>query len=182
MDAVAMALSEFVRLRMGDGVIPVTVISVDLENYVFDAQDGVGNDYQDVRMNATPGKSGLIVVPEVGSSAFIQDLGNQGKQWAMIAAGTVAGMLLIAARTPEQSAVLGEELNRNLSSLLNSLTALTNALSVFAQSNGVAAAGALAPLAPAYTALNAALPQLLTDVGSVQGNLSAHLSQTVKLT
>jgi hypothetical protein len=182
MSELARELEEMMKRMRGDGLVPATVVSVDLDQFLFNAKDGAGNDYLDVRMNATTGKSGLIPVPVLNSSVLITDLGNQAQDWVMVMAGAVSEVYIVGAGPQVQSGVLGEGLNQNLTQLLTALTALTTALSAFAVANGAASAGVLLPLAPAYSALNAALPNVQMTLTQVTNQLINHLSPTVKLT
>lgn len=182
MSEVATALEEMIVRKRGRGLVPVSVVSIDEGAFVFDAKDGAGNEYLDVRMNATTGLSGIVALPKPGSSVIITDLGNQEQAWVMVAAGTLEKVYLVGDGAQVQGAVKGEDLNANLTQLLNALDSLINALTAFSTSNGAASAGVLTPLAPAYSALNAALPSVASSLSTVRNQLSDHLSETISLT
>jgi hypothetical protein len=149
-------------------------------------------------MNATTGSDGLIAVPAVGSSVIITDLGNQGKAWVMLCAGTITDLYLVTTNQVtihlnEQSmqlgggqqvegAVLGATLNQHLSELLTAFEGLLIGLQAFAAANQGASAGALQPLAPAYTGLLSAITPLPAQLALLRPKLPTHLSTTVTLT
>lgn len=198
MNSVEQALNEFVRRRRGAGLIVATVLAVHRDSFLFDCEDADGSPYLDVRINATTGKSGLLVVPAVNSTVIITDLGNQGSDWVLASAGTISDVYLVvndqvtahlSDRTLQlgggarvENAVLGQGLNTLLTTLLAHLQSLTTGLTAFATANQTASAGALAPLAPAYAALLATLNQVAPQLAQLTGQLPDHLSTTVTLT
>lgn len=176
-----LALAEFVRQRIGVGLLPVVVTSVDEDRYLFDGVDGDDNKYLDIRMNATSGQSGVLQVPAVGSSVLVTDLGNQAQEWVMVTAGDPAMIMLISGLANPEPAVKGETLNETLAELCSQLRQLNEQLAQFARTNQAASVGVLTPLAPAYSALNAALLGIQNGLQQVQNRLPNHLSQNVTL-
>lgn len=197
MDELENALSEFVNQRRGKGMIPVKVAAVDTVEMTFDGIDGDGNEYPEVRLNAITGGDGVLVVPRVGSTAMIVDLGNREQDYVMLQAGQVDQIHLNVDELTTiyitddqidlgtnnlQPAVLGTGLNENLQTLIDQLDSLLTHLQTFTASQGAAAAGVLAPLAPAYTALAAQLPPIRTQLVTLGQQLDGHLSDHVNLT
>ena len=176
------ALEDMMKRLRGDGLVAVRVTSIDMNQFLFDAEDGAGNTYLEVRMNATTGQSGLILVPVVKSTVLVTDLGNQGQEWVMVAAGDVSEIYLKGPGPLVQSGVLGESLNTNLSQLLAALSTLAIALTAFSVANQAVTTVLFPPLAPAYTALSAALGPVQTSISAVSNQLTNHLSKDVKLT
>jgi hypothetical protein len=189
------AFEDFVKTRRGRGLIVATVQSVDESNYLFDAKDAEGNDYLDVRINAVPGVPGLMTVPEVGSTVIITDLGNQDQDFVLVQAGSIQYVQIHAEEETEiridgttirignnnlSKAVLGEELNTNLTTLITQIETLLDALGTFTTAQAAAAAGVLAPLAPAYGVLNASSTAIKAQIELI--DLDTHLSSRVKIT
>ncbi|RMF03584.1 MAG: hypothetical protein D6772_01935 [Bacteroidetes bacterium] len=192
----AEALAEFVRQRAGEGILVGKVTAVKTDDFLIDCVDGDGNEYLDVRLNATPGLSGLLLVPPVGASVLISDLGQQAQDYVMIQASEVAEVYIyVDAQTrifvddtvielgggKLEPAVLGDRLNTNLGELIDKLDDLLTALNTFCTSQNAAAVGTLAPLAPAYAALSSSVASIKTQLATVDGDLPNHLSATVKV-
>lgn len=186
------AFEDFVKARRGRGLIVATVQSVDTEDFIFDCTDAEGNAYQDVRINAVPGVVGLMAIPAVSSTVIITDLGNQDQDFVLIQAGAIQSLRIHADTDTEiliddstirlgnnriSPAVLGDYLNNNLTTLLDELEDLLNALSTFTTSQAAAATGTLAPLAPAYGVLNAAVTATSAALQLI--DLNNHLSNIV---
>lgn len=189
------ALREYINQNTGDGLVVGTVLHV-TDAYTFDVEDADGNTYLDVRMNAKPGPAGLIVTPRVGSTVFIMDLGNLGQEYVLIHASEVDEVQVIVEPATEifiddenirlgggkvEPAVLGNSLNGNLGDLIERLANLITALDTFCTTQGAAATGTLAPLAPAYTALKSSLTSIQSALNTVENSLDNHISDTVTL-
>jgi len=190
------SLEEFVRQRKGEGVIVCTVIAVDTSEMLMTCEDGDSNEYVEVRLNATPGKTGVIAVPAVGASVLISDLGDLGQDYIMIHAGEIDQVYLYVDESTEvyvddeqirlgtgkvEPAVIGETLNGNLEALIDHLDTLVTALETFSTTQAGVSSGALAPLAAGYTTLTPQLAAVKSNLTAVNGQLDTHLSEIVKV-
>ena len=191
------ALEEFVKGRKGDGVIPVTVSSVDEINMQIDCVDGDGNKYLDVRLNATPGKTGYILIPAVNASALIVDLGDEGQEYIMIHAGEIDKAYLYITQNTEvfvndqfihlggqglERAILGETLNDNFDQFVTLVRDFTTVVRSFAQSQqAVSTSPELIPLIAGYSSLSIACLNISNQLIDLQITLPNQLSNSVKL-
>lgn len=73
--------------------------------------------------------------------------------------------------------ILGDTLNANLNTLIDSLNNLNKALTKYTVTQGTIAVGALAPLASGYTVLGSSISQIVLDLTNLKTNLSKNLSK-----
>lgn len=191
------SFNEFVNQRKGDGLIVAQVTTIDRENFLFDCKDADGNEYLDVRINATPLQTGVLIVPNKGASVIIYDLGMKGQEYVMMQAGEIEQVIFNADNFTEvvidqsqvrlgnnniEKAVLGESLNTNLNNLMDKLDELLNALQTFSTSQtGVTASGPLAPLNPAYSILTPKIVTVKAALNTIKTQFNDHLSDVVKI-
>lgn len=196
MDDLTKALDEFVNQRKGEGLVVATVTAVDLEQCFIDCKDGDDNEYLDVRLNATPEKTGLIVVPKVGASVIILGLGNE-QEYLMIHAGEIEKVVFHVQNSTEveiddsiirlgsnevEKAVLGESLNSNLNDLFGQLDKLLTNLQNFSTTQTAAtASGPTAPLNAGFTTLTPQIAAVKGQLNTIKTALNDHLSGVVKL-
>lgn len=196
MNELAKAFREFVNQETGNGLLVAQVTSVNEDDYVFDCEDLEGVQLFDVRMNATPGETGLLCVPQIGATVLILDLSGMGQDYVMIHAGTVS-KVIVAASGPtrtifgdknielgqyqQDKAVLGEAMNANLDNLLIQLNALVTALEIMGVTQLAAAQGPLAAFAPGFAALAAPLANVKGQLSIINQQFVNHISETVKI-
>lgn len=191
----AEALEEFVRQRKSEGLVVATVTAVDLDSCLMDCVDGDEVEYLDVRLNATPQKTGLIPIPKVGASVIILGLGNE-QEYLMIHAGEIQKVIFHVEETTEveiddsiirlgtnevEKAVLGESLNSNLEDLFSKLNQWLTNLQTFATTQSAASTGPLTPLNAGFTTLGQQMTTLKADLNSIKTQFNEHLSDVVKL-
>lgn len=197
MDDLTKALNEFVKQRKDAGLVVCEVTAIDSENHFIDCTDGDDNEYLDVRLNATPGQTGLIQVPKIGSSVFIKAIGESENEYIVIHAGEIDRVIVhveglteieVSADTvrlgdnQNEQAVIGDKLNTNLTKLITQLELLVTAIEVFSAAQAaVSASGPTLPLLPGYTALTAALPAIKGQLIPLKTQLNLHLSKIVTI-
>ncbi len=84
------ALDKFVRRRVTTVIFPAIIQSVDLETMTCDVRDLDDHDLFDVRLRAdTSDSDGWILVPSVGSSVLVADIGNSETDYCLVGTSTV---------------------------------------------------------------------------------------------
>jgi hypothetical protein len=81
------ALDEFVKRRTTVTVIPAKVLSVDSNALTCNVEDIEENEVFDVRLRATLDgvKKGFVLLPKVGSSVLIANIGNSKNAYFVVA-------------------------------------------------------------------------------------------------
>lgn len=138
-----------------------------------------------VRLQSLMGQErGVVVVPKKGSYVVVTFLARND---AYVALCEEVDQVLIYADDIQlggdngEKAVLGETLNDNLAELNGNLSDLLTHLTTYATAQAAASIGALAPLAPGYSALLTAITTLQATVASWEAKLQQHLSTTTTL-
>jgi len=197
MSGLVEALEEFQKQRTGAGLIVAEVLAVNNEEWTIDVKDGDDNEYLDVRLNATPSKTGMLIVPKVGSSVIVLNVGKSEHDYLMIHAGEIAQVIFHAEEKTEvliddavirlgtespEKAVIGEELNKNLNNLLSELDKFLGAFRTFVTNQAAVTANPpFTPMSPNYAALLPQITPIKAALTGVKNQLNQHLSETVKI-
>jgi hypothetical protein len=162
------------------------VIDVNADARTCDVRPSNGMaDIFDVRIQAAPmGDEGLIYTPKVGSVVIVTFLNrhtgyvsasSELNDWYLI-----CDDIRLGDETGE-NAVKGETLNQRLSEMITQHRDMVQALLQYCTTQQAASIGALAPLAPGYAALIAALSPMLGNLQSIETALENHLSGKVRI-
>lgn len=122
------ALGEFINRRTTVTVFPATVKSVNESGETCDVTDLEGNELYDVRLKAVVDGSNqeFIVIPAVGSTVLIGNIGNSKNAWFVLATSAVTKVVMQVSNTRYQLDATGILLQRNEQTLKTALFALVD--------------------------------------------------------
>lgn len=164
-------------------VAQVTAVNETQRTCTVAPVDGTATVYNVRLQAAINGKEGFVAIPKTNSFVIITFL---DRNTAYVGVMSELDKVLMYAPEVElggpngEALPLGESLNANLEELNANLRELVNALNQFTATQGAAAAGTLAPLAPGYTALATSLGTLLPKLAAWDNKLDNHLSTISK--
>jgi hypothetical protein len=162
------------------------VIAVNADARTCDVRPANGQaDIYDVRIQAAPmGDEGMSYTPKVGSVVVVTFLNrhtgyvaaaSELKDWYLICNDVRLG------DEDGEKAVKGTALNSRLTDMIGASRSTVQALIQYAATQSVASVGALAPLAPGYAAMAAALTPLIAQLQAIETALGQHLSDKVRI-
>lgn len=120
------ALDEFINRRTTVTVMPATVTSVDENGRTCEVEDMDGNEIFEVRLRAAIDGSnqGFVVIPTVGSTVLIGNIGNSPNAWFVVEVSEVTKVIMQVSNTRYQLDASGILLQRNEQTLKTILNAL----------------------------------------------------------
>lgn len=162
------------------------VTAVDAEARTCDVRPANGMaEIYDVRIQAAPhGGEGMNYTPKVGSVVVVTFL-NRHTGYVAVATELEDWYLICndvrLGDAQGEKAVQGETLNARLGEMIGVSRSTVQALLAYSSAQAAVASGTLAPLAPAYAALTAALTPLVAQLAAIENLLSQHLSNKVRI-
>jgi hypothetical protein len=163
------------------------VIAVNADARTCDVRPSNGMaDIFDVRIQAAPmGDEGLSYTPKVGSVVIVTFLNrhtgyvsaaSELKNWHLICNDVRLGDDIA------EKAVKGDTLNARLSDMIAQQRSALQALLQYCTAQAaVTASGPLAPLAPGYASLAAAITPIVAQLAVIENLLGNHLSEKVRI-
>jgi len=161
-DELGKELGDFLKNRVGEGIIPAKVIAVDEANFVVDVRDVQGNDIYDVRFRAgQDGDDHIILLPAPNSWVLIGRL-SRGESWAVLMVSEVQKVSVSVGLSAFEVDEDGTLIQRGAETLKSIVTDLLTALELLTVTCAAPGAPSTPPLNLAsFTALKTRVNNLL---------------------